>query len=255
MLLSSNPLRMSLVTASRALFGGSLAAGQIEGGVDQGDVRERLRKVPELAPEAGIIFLRQEADIVLKGQEALEQITRLAGTPLQNEVVGEPKAAGQKRSFARRQAIGHLSSVVATDEPVCQQSPLDCADGADDAWVSRRQKADQRQQQQASVERFRSVSLNKAAEVGVERLVTDVLVDPVTYLSPARQRAAGTATLLEHFDHPIERHPHHHLRMSEVLRRTAHLPDAFVRLIPNLGQMSQRHAPNRVPVLIRGQPV
>src|SRR5271166_4456875 len=61
--------RVPLVTASCSLFGGSLAARQIEGGVDQGDVRERLREVPELAPQAGIIFLGQEADIVLKGQE------------------------------------------------------------------------------------------------------------------------------------------------------------------------------------------
>jgi len=45
------------VPASGALFGGSLATGQIERGVDQRDVRERLRKIPELAAQAGVIFL------------------------------------------------------------------------------------------------------------------------------------------------------------------------------------------------------
>jgi len=39
-----------MVPARGALFGGSLAAGQIERGVDQRDVRESLRKVAELAP-------------------------------------------------------------------------------------------------------------------------------------------------------------------------------------------------------------
>src|SRR5271166_6985373 len=43
--------------------------------------------------------------------------------------------------------------------------------------------------------------------------------------------------------------------MSEVLRRPAHLPDSFVGLIPDLGQMSQHDAPDRVPMLIRGQTV
>ena len=33
-------------------------------------------------------------------------------------------------------------------------------------------------------------------------------------------------------DRPIERHPGHHFGMGEVPARTAHFPDAFVRLVP-----------------------
>src|SRR6516165_1918513 len=43
--------------------------------------------------------------------------------------------------------------------------------------------------------------------------------------------------------------------MREVLRRTAHLPDALIGLIPDLGQVSQNDAPDRIPVLIWGQTV
>jgi hypothetical protein len=47
-----------------ALFGRAFAAGQIEGGVDQRYMRKRLRKIPDLALCARIIFLRQQAEVV-----------------------------------------------------------------------------------------------------------------------------------------------------------------------------------------------
>src|ERR1700731_4495062 len=110
------------------LFGWTLASRQIESGIDKGDVREGLREVPELASEAWIVFLRQKADIVAQGQQALEQFAGLADAPLQDEVVGEPKAAREKHPLAGRQPVDHLSGVVATDEPVDDESALDRRD-------------------------------------------------------------------------------------------------------------------------------
>src|SRR5271165_287620 len=59
---SASPLRG--FSGSGALLGGALAAGQIESGVDQCHMRERLRKVADLAPEARVEFFCQEADII-----------------------------------------------------------------------------------------------------------------------------------------------------------------------------------------------
>jgi hypothetical protein len=42
------------------LFGRAFAAGQIEGGIDQRDMRKRLREIPDLALPAWVIFLRKQ---------------------------------------------------------------------------------------------------------------------------------------------------------------------------------------------------
>ena len=134
----SNRLGVSPATSSGALFGGSLAARKVERGVDQRNMRERLRKVPELASEPRIVFLRQEADIVAQRHEPLEQLPRLGDASLQDEIVGEPEAAGEKRPFARRQPVNHLSGVVAQYEPVDDEAPLNRLEGARDPRVRRR---------------------------------------------------------------------------------------------------------------------
>src|ERR1700687_2597440 len=126
------------------LFRRSLASRQVESGVDERDMREGLREVPELTSEARVILLRQKADIVTQGQQALEQFTGFGDAPLQNEVVGEPKAEGEKHPLAGRQPVDYLSGVIATDQPVDDEAALDRRDGSDGAWVCRRQKADQR---------------------------------------------------------------------------------------------------------------
>src|SRR3984893_929031 len=119
----------------RPVLGWPLASRQIESGVDERDVREGLREVTELTSEAWIVFLRQKADIVAQGQQALEQLAGLTDTPLQDEIVGKPKAAREKRPLAGRQSVGNLPGVVATDEPANEEAALDCRDGSDEAWV------------------------------------------------------------------------------------------------------------------------
>src|ERR1700730_7232674 len=46
---------------------------QVQGRYDQGDMRERLRKISDLAPHVRIVLLGEQADIVAKRQQALEQ--------------------------------------------------------------------------------------------------------------------------------------------------------------------------------------
>jgi hypothetical protein len=46
---------------------------QVQGRYDQGDMRERLRKISDLPPHVRIVLLGEQADIVAKRQQALEQ--------------------------------------------------------------------------------------------------------------------------------------------------------------------------------------
>src|SRR6266446_10119670 len=74
-------------------------------------------------------------------------------------------------------------------------------------------------------------------------------------MPPAVGRFAGTAAPLQNLDRAVEGYPRHDFRMSEVLRRPAHLPDPLVRLIPNPGQVFEQDRPYRVPVFVGGQAV
>src|SRR5690242_17248837 len=82
--------------AVRALLRGALRAGQVVGGVDQRDVRESLWEVSDLAREARVVLLCKKSDIVAQRQQALEKLAGLVHAPLQDVVVGQPEAAGQK---------------------------------------------------------------------------------------------------------------------------------------------------------------
>lgn len=50
---------------------------EIVRGVDQGNVGQRLREVSGLAPRHGIVFLREQPDVVGNAHDAIEQALRL----------------------------------------------------------------------------------------------------------------------------------------------------------------------------------
>ena len=140
--------------AVSALLRGSLRAGQVVGGVDQRDVREGLRKVADLAGEARVVLLGEESDVVTQRKQVLEKLAGLLDASLQDEIVGQPKAAGQKCPFSGRQAVHQLSGVVPHDETVDDEALLDCFHRSDDTRVGRRKESDERKQQEARVERL-----------------------------------------------------------------------------------------------------
>jgi len=57
---------------------------QVQRGVDQRQMRERLREIAQLTFRARVVFLRQQADIVAKPDQPLEQRTSLATPALQD---------------------------------------------------------------------------------------------------------------------------------------------------------------------------
>ena len=86
-----------------ALLRGLLGACQVEGSVDQGNVREGLREVALQTTLVRFVFFRQQAEIVTNRQQPGEEFFRVGLAADRDIGVGEPETAGEKRAFARRQ--------------------------------------------------------------------------------------------------------------------------------------------------------
>src|SRR5205085_2059228 len=89
------------------------ALAEREGRLDQGEVRERLGEVAELAQGDGVVLLGEEAEVVAKVEQALEQLARFVVPALQREDGSEPEGTGQEHTLVSRQSVhaGLLGSV------------------------------------------------------------------------------------------------------------------------------------------------
>ena len=91
-------------------------------------MRERLRKISQHAMCAGIKFLGEKTNIITKCQEPRIQYFSVTPAALQEVIVNEPKAAGEKRAFARRQAVDAAFGFIAEYESIDYETPLDFSD-------------------------------------------------------------------------------------------------------------------------------
>ena len=113
-------------------------------------MRERLRKISQHAMCAGIKFLGEKTNIITKCQEPRIQYFSVTPAALQEVIVNEPKAAGEKRAFARRQAVDAAFGFVTHDQSAFVQKPtLDCRQRAANLRMIGRQEADEWNPQQA----------------------------------------------------------------------------------------------------------
>src|SRR3546814_15140880 len=87
---------------------------QVAGGVDQRQMRKRLREIAELAPVHRVVFLGQQADVIAQAQQPFEQSAGFRVPAEQDVIVGEPETAGEKGALA-----GQLGRA-ACRERVCQ---------------------------------------------------------------------------------------------------------------------------------------
>ena len=95
------------------------------GGIDQSDVRERLREITYQLFGGGIVFLRQQSDVVAERQQPLKEPAGFFAAPLQDHGIGKPKTAGEKcpLTFARN------SRLIAQHQSVPGQPAFDLPDG------------------------------------------------------------------------------------------------------------------------------
>src|SRR5438046_3044794 len=71
-------------------------ASKMECGVDQPHVRERLRKVADLAPALWIVFFREQPHVVAQRQQPFEDRPGIVMPAEQHVVVGQPETAREK---------------------------------------------------------------------------------------------------------------------------------------------------------------
>src|SRR6266446_8742482 len=134
-----------VVAGSRRCAGPTVV--QVQGGSDEGHMRERLRKISDLPPRPRVVLLREQADIVAKRQQALEQGACLRVTVLQRVVIGEPKTAGEEGAFSRGQAVDLCVAPVAQHKAIDHELSLYRRDRGAYARIIRREEAHDRHQQ------------------------------------------------------------------------------------------------------------
>jgi hypothetical protein len=93
-------------------------------------MRECLREIAELPPRMRIVFFREQADIVAKREQALEQGECFGIAVLQLVIVGKPESAREKHAFSGRQAVNVRLGSITEHKAVDHKLPLDCRDGA-----------------------------------------------------------------------------------------------------------------------------
>ena len=100
------------VAGQASLHRGCLHAGEIQRRVHQRQVRERLRKIAQLAPQPRIVLLGEQPDIVAQRPQSLEQPSRIVPTTQQHVVVGEPETACEEGTLSRREPVVRVAGVV-----------------------------------------------------------------------------------------------------------------------------------------------
>ena len=220
---------------SSAVGDGGQHRRQVGRGVDEADVGERLREVAELASA------RRRRTPRRAGRRRSRSATRRsnsASASSSRPIIARLSASQNEQGRNAPSPAGSPSTapvglgLVAGDEAVLQQRPLDRVDRADDAGVVAGQEADDRHHQHGGVEPLGAVRLGERVELGVEALVADLRRGSrrgSSATGPTGPSRPNSSTLR---DGAVEREPGHHLRVGEVLARSAHLPDALVGMAP-----------------------
>ena len=187
-------------------------------------------KLPSRRRVARIVFLRQQPTSLRSASRRSNRRPRLFYAPRQHVIVGEPEAAGEERAFARRQAVGSRSRVVA-------QAPVRRAA----ARARSRRPCLARADRRAAGSRPSGISsrlASSASRRNIARRCSAVRRSRARKLPhgsssrTSRQRSSGPveAELLDRSHGAIEGDPGHHLGMGEVLAAAPHFPDPLVGL-------------------------
>ena len=119
--------------------------------MQQSDVRERLREVAQQAFALGVVLLAEEADIVSQRRELLSVALGFFHAPGRRQRTHQPEAADEKCPFTAGKPVHAVLRRVAPDERPLADLLLRIASICQDARVVRRQKAGDRDKQQARI--------------------------------------------------------------------------------------------------------
>ena len=85
-------------------------------------MRERLRKVADEPLRDGVVLLREQAEVVAKVEQRMEEGLGLLSPALERQHLDEPERAGEEGSLARWKAVD--VDVLAPPEVVLRQRLL-----------------------------------------------------------------------------------------------------------------------------------
>ena len=217
---------------------------------------ERLGKVAHEPTRDRVVLLGQQAEVVAQVEEPLEELAGIVVTTQQRQAVSHPERAGQEGTFSAGEAVdlARVRGAIAEDEVPFDQLSLDGLDRPPHPRVSRREESDQRDHQQAGIERIGPVVLGERSLRGVESLFAHLVVDLGPDLAPPFDRPLFVM-LLDRLDRPVECHPGHDLGVGEVATGSPDLPNTVVRFTPaGLQERQQRplQLPGRFAVWVAG---
>src|SRR3977135_622988 len=115
----------------------------------------------------------------------LEEPLCFLASPEQDQVVGQPEAAGEESAFRCFQTVLCASRIVAHHQTVKHEVPLDCLHRGAHAGVGGWKKSHQRNEKGARIELGHPVALHEASELGVVPFVANILVDLCAYFAPS----------------------------------------------------------------------
>src|SRR4051794_12430023 len=131
--------------------------------LDQGEVGERLRKVPEVATRRGVELLGVQPQRRRDAQELLHQVAGRLRLVHDRQRRHEPERADQEAALLAGKAVVGLAGAVAQYEAVLRQVTRYRIDGSPQALVVTREKPEDRRQQRGGIEGIRLVVLAQHA--------------------------------------------------------------------------------------------
>src|SRR5262245_24173499 len=161
------------------MAGGRQSTVEIEGGADEGEVRERLWEVAEvLRLKAELLAVQPE--VIGVAQHLLEEEPRLVQVAHAGEALDIPEGTHRKRAFLPREPVGESAvEAIAIDQGVTHQLALDRAQRRDPPRVGRRHEADERHEERRGVQGRSADMLDERAPPRIPEAGEDGLKDRV----------------------------------------------------------------------------
>src|SRR5215831_14672469 len=160
---------------------------EIEGGADERQMSESLRKVAKvlrLGPE----LLAIQPQMIGVPEHLLEEQPCLLEISHAGEALDVPEGTHREGAFVSREPVGEsVSEPVAIHQRIADQLVLDRTQRRYPAQVGRGDEADERHQQRRGVERGGAGVLHERVPRRVPEASEDIVVDRVPYFVPARQ--------------------------------------------------------------------
>jgi LuxR family maltose regulon positive regulatory protein len=207
-------------------------ADQVHDGVDERQVRECLRKVPQVPPGPCIDLLGIQQQRAGIRQQLLAQPPRPVDLPDLGQRRDKPERADRERPFLTAEAVVGFLHPVPKDQVVLGELVRDRQHGRPNSLVVGRQETCQRDEQQRGVQGRRLIVLAEHASA-VNTVGADIGVDLVCRAPPPRG-AVGVAAQPGQLGTPVRGDPAEELGGREVPGRAANFPYPLVGIAPVL---------------------